>query len=139
MLTCTQSERQLLQANAYVDQNKSLENRILEAIRDSTSELREQIDELSKSLDKASSNGRYGVIDEWHDRNQSDIVELSGTFSGLAREDEHTRIVGLFLHSLNFPQLKERHTRIIEAHWATLDWVLKRDLGGSVPWANFVE
>ena len=64
MLTYTQSERQLLQANAYVDQNKSLENRILEAIRDSTSELREQIDELSKSLDKASSNGRYGVIDE---------------------------------------------------------------------------
>ena len=104
-----------------------------------TSELRKQIAEISVSLSKASPKSRYWVIDEWHNRNQSDIIKLSGTFSGLAREDEHTRTVGLVLHSLNFPQLKERHSRIIEAHRANFDWVLKRDLSRGVPWANFVK
>ncbi len=104
-----------------------------------TSELRKQIAELSESLSKASPKSRYGVIDEWHNRNQSDIVKLSGTFSGLAREDEHTRIVGLVWHSLNFSQLKERHPRITEAHRATFDRVLKRDFSRGMPWANFVK
>ena len=104
-----------------------------------TSKCRKQIAELSVSLSKASPKSRYGAIDEWHDGIQSDIINLSGTFSGMARKDDNTRIVGLVLHSLNFPQLKERHSRITEAHRATFDWVLKRDFSRGMPWANFVK
>ena len=43
------------------------------------------------------------------------------------------------LHSLYFPQIKERYERIPVAHTNTYTWVFDTTVDPSVPWTNFVE
>ena len=58
--------------------------------------------------------------------------------SRVAQENQHRRIQELVLHSLDFPQLRDRQARIVEAHPATFDWIFERNSRQEVPWADFV-
>lgn len=132
------SNRQLFEVEAVAKKDKHLEKLLLEAIRVAGSEIRGQIAELSANLDKASRKERSGIIDQWQISNRGEVLELSGIMSRVAREDQHKKIQELVLHSLYFPQLRDRHARIVEAHPATFDWIFKHNSRRGMPWADFV-
>ena len=108
------SNRQLFEAEAVANQNKRLERVFLEAIQASGSEIRGQVAELSADLGKASREERSGLIDRWQLSNREEVLEISGIMSRLARKNQYRRIQESVLHSLYFPQLGDRHARIVK-------------------------
>lgn len=110
-----------------MDDNQRLEKFILGAIEQSDSRVGSHFAELSKSLQKTSNKKRRRAMNEWQVEYKMDILEVSGEWSAVAEEENHLRIEKLILHSLDFPQRKERHATIAEAHAATFNWLFDHD------------
>ena len=83
---------------------------------------------------------RRQIVSHWRNENSDDVLQLLSERVSRATEEEKDRTIQhKILHSLYFPQLKERHSRIPKAHAETFNWVLEIGSKQSIRWSNLVD
>ena len=83
---------------------------------------------------------RRQVVDKWQTENPERVIlqDLSEEVFRAMEEEKARTIQDKMLHSLYFPQLKERHSRIPKAHAETFNWALESDSKQAIRWSNLV-
>jgi hypothetical protein len=116
-----------------------MENRIVAAISNSQANLQQQLQFLTKSLDKAKgAELQANVLQKWQSDNQARIGIVVDTLTEKTEELQQIVSEQRYLDSLYFVQIKERRYQVAEAHKKTFKWVFDRR-PEKIPWRNFGE
>ena len=119
-----------------------MEKKILEAIQKSATNYERDFAALLAHSREAgvSIAERQGLVKDWQQNHRSILESLSEDVTGVVREKRAAQSKRLLLHSLDFPQLKERRQAIAKAHVKTFSWIFDRnDAAEESHWSNFVE
>ena len=121
-----------------IESNKGMENSTLETIHISSSVVRDEVASLSTRLHKAPDRERQRLVDTWQVQHTDKTIPISGSLWTVVRDERLKLTASLILHSLYFPQMKERYDGFAVAHAKTFNWVFDSTPHRSVPWANSV-
>ncbi|MCJ1384760.1 hypothetical protein MMC17_007878 [Xylographa soralifera] len=144
------SQWQTSNMRTVLDSQKQMEINIIHAVQQSRSKVEAQVDQLSADLNNLSTSlnnlspgerqeKRQETISTWQIANKEDLIQLLNNLSKLESDKTRKRVAHLMMHSLYFPQIQERHSRIALAHAETFDWIFGDSHQRDVPEANFVD
>src|SRR5277367_6443114 len=127
------SSQSAVQLSLLHDQNMQLENDFLIAIQTASSEIKDQVNSLSKQLKMSSDQNYVEILNHWKAKNENEISYLSAVLSSRAQieVDRSTQIK--ILDSLYFTRIDDRYQSIKEAHEKTFKWIFDGRLR-SLPW-----
>ena len=116
-----------------------MEGSILSSIHNSSDSLRGEIATLSAALRRASKRDRPRVMNVWRVENSDQISQVSQNISMVAEREKKRNMASLMLHSLYFPQMKERYHNVAKAHAETFNWIFDGTLDSHPSWSNHIQ
>ena len=149
------SNQQVSHTKSLLESNKDTEKNVLNAIKISSSHFQDEVARLSAELYKIPDQGkqrqryqktrkltgqdRRDLLEKWYLKNKDSVMAVSDKMSALATEEKEEYLRGIVLHSLNFPQQKERYATMAKAHAKTFGWIFRTKSNASIPWTDFVQ
>ena len=139
MLTPGLSDRQLAAQKAAGEVQVGLSRAIMETVRSSITQLREQVADVNTALKSLHSVDDQRISYSLDSGPKSNVSNFTQTLMKLAEEDTVRRATRMLLYSLDFPQRDHRYNKISIAHRNTFDWLFERDHSQQQPWPDFVD
>src|SRR5271156_3094432 len=132
----TRSVSNLEQTVAY---GMRIEKTILNAIQNSNAEVKEALAKLHKDLSGAPDRSKTKIITNWHVTNEAGLTQVTDMILEAAAAEKRRSIEEKLLDSLYFPSIKDRRSRIPDAHARTFRWIYDRSPRTTHRWTDFVK
>ena len=115
-----------------------METSILDAIRQSNSELKSNLTTIHQGTVEDRSSNRRAYLDKYILKNHTAIDGVSQAMLEQIDSNKPERMRDSILHSLYFVRIRERQLRINTAHQKTFRWILQQPKGEKQTFSDFV-
>jgi hypothetical protein len=124
-------------------EGKRVEAIILDAIRQSNSEMQSTLVGFARQLAKNPRKGQLDRLKSERDRyisRKKDVIDaVSFDIHDRINADKPNRMTEYILSTLYFAQIRERRSQIHSAHRKTFDWIFQKSDSQNQSFSNFVE